>query len=551
MTAELYGLYERPANGLRGRGADELPRLATWAVTSTLGHVLLLSVLGIAEASVSDGLRLWALVVVAAPGLRWAVRAAYTRAAGVEEQAQESARWRSRAAAAAALTDAVTLCAAVSLGLAGPLAHEHAARLDFAPLLFVVVSLAVLRGTGAYGEPLHIGNLDDVGKTVKTIALAAMVTLGLLSLLEGPAHLGAVVLRPWLIATLLVPAGRVAIGSLERRAARGGELCEPTLLVGVGETQQELCRRLAAQPFAGLRPVGFVLADGEDVPRELPLPVVGSLDGLANAIQASGATHVVVGLRSAGASDLDGMVRQCSALGIGVSVAPGIRRSVNRRLVVQPLGDLSLFRLSSVQSLRFSLGVKHAIDRLVAGILLVLLSPLLLAIAAAVKLSSRGPVLIRQIRVGRDGRPFGLLKFRSMRIDLLHPQGVYTPADGVAPGGVEGEDRRTRLGRLLRRTSLDELPQLLNVLKGEMSLVGPRPERPEYVSMFRQSVHAYDDRLRVKAGITGWAQVHGLRGQTSLAERLDYDNYYIENWSHWLDLKIAAMTLPALLRFRE
>jgi lipopolysaccharide/colanic/teichoic acid biosynthesis glycosyltransferase len=142
-----------------------------------------------------------------------------------------------------------------------------------------------------------------------------------------------------------------------------------------------------------------------------------------------------------------------------------------------------------------------------------------------------------------------MLKFRSMRAGALEDAvaALELPPD-TAPGGVEGADRRTRVGSFLRRTSIDELPQLLNVLKGEMSLVGPRPERPEFVGLFEESVYRYTDRHRVKAGITGWAQVHGLRGKTSLADRVEWDNYYIENWSLWLDVKIALLTALAVVR---
>src|SRR5205085_10576068 len=148
--------------------------------------------------------------------------------------------------------------------------------------------------------------------------------------------------------------------------------------------------------------------------------------------------------------------------------------------------------------------------------------------------------------------------FRSMRMAPTSPSvdGDSTPLDfllggDTAPGGVEGEDRRTPVGRFLRSTSLDELPQLLNVLRGEMSLVGPRPERPEFVELFRQDIVRYGDRHRVKSGITGWAQVHGLRGQTSLAERVGWDNYYIAHWSLGLDVKILALTLAALFHNAE
>jgi lipopolysaccharide/colanic/teichoic acid biosynthesis glycosyltransferase len=195
------------------------------------------------------------------------------------------------------------------------------------------------------------------------------------------------------------------------------------------------------------------------------------------------------------------------------------------------------------------------------------LSPVMLIAAIAVALSSPGPVLFRQRRVGRDGKVFDFYKFRSMRLSPAQPAKgdqeareqddeeagalEFLLGGDTAPGGVEGADRRTAVGRFLRRSSLDELPQLLNVLRGDMSLIGPRPERPEFVKLFRQDVLRYGDRHRVKSGITGWAQVHGLRGQTSLAERVEWDNYYIANWSLGLDMKILALTLSALFHNAE
>ena len=173
------------------------------------------------------------------------------------------------------------------------------------------------------------------------------------------------------------------------------------------------------------------------------------------------------------------------------------------------------------------------------------------ALALAVRLDSPGPILFRQRRVGLDGQEFDVLKFRTMRVGPPPTANGFRPEPGCAPGGVEGDDRRTSLGRLLRRTSLDELPQLLNILRGEMSLVGPRPERPEFVAEFEREIPRYGDRLRVRCGLTGWAQVHGLRGQTSLEDRVEWDNFYIEHWSLWLDVKILVMTVAALFRPAE
>jgi lipopolysaccharide/colanic/teichoic acid biosynthesis glycosyltransferase len=204
-------------------------------------------------------------------------------------------------------------------------------------------------------------------------------------------------------------------------------------------------------------------------------------------------------------------------------------------------------RLESLGSRQ--LAVKHGLDFAVAVLALLLALPVLAAAVVAVRLSLGRPIFFRQVRIGRDGRPFEILKFRSMRQATGDELATFAglPPDS-APGGVEGTDRRTRVGAFLRRTSLDELPQLINVLRGEMSLVGPRPERPEFVELFRERVEGYPERHRVRPGMTGWAQVNGLRGQTSLADRVEFDNDYIENWSLSVDLKILVLTAPAVVR---
>jgi exopolysaccharide biosynthesis polyprenyl glycosylphosphotransferase len=187
----------------------------------------------------------------------------------------------------------------------------------------------------------------------------------------------------------------------------------------------------------------------------------------------------------------------------------------------------------------WNLVVKRIFDVVFSAALLLLLSPLLLVLAAAVKLTSPGTVLYRQERMGLDGQRFRMLKLRTMRVDAEWETGpVWAPP---------GDARRTSIGAFLRRFSLDELPQFVNVLRGEMSVVGPRPERPVFVERFRQTVPGYMLRHKVKSGVTGWAQVHGLRGNTSLETRIEYDIQYIERWSFWLDLKIIAMTVSRVL----
>ncbi|MGH2832714.1 MAG: exopolysaccharide biosynthesis polyprenyl glycosylphosphotransferase, partial [Solirubrobacteraceae bacterium] len=272
----------------------------------------------------------------------------------------------------------------------------------------------------------------------------------------------------------------------------------------------------------------------------------------------TGVRNLIVAFSSVADARVSRLIQRCQELGIEVSVVPRMFDTINNRVGYDTVGGLPLMSFQSINPKGVQFAVKHACDRAFAALILLVLAPLITCIAMAVRLSSPGPVLFRQRRVGRDGKVFDLYKFRSMRTE---PPTDFTESDAtalgillggdLAPGGVEGSDRRTILGRILRRTSLDELPQLLNVLRGEMSLIGPRPERPEFVELFRRDVARYGDRHRVKSGITGWAQVHGLRGQTSLAERVEWDNYYIANWSLGLDLKIMLLTFIALFKSAE
>jgi lipopolysaccharide/colanic/teichoic acid biosynthesis glycosyltransferase len=202
----------------------------------------------------------------------------------------------------------------------------------------------------------------------------------------------------------------------------------------------------------------------------------------------------------------------------------------------------------AVEAHAVALEAKYLVGRCFAFVALLLVLPLLVALALAVRGSSRGPVLFRQRRVGQDGEIFEMLKFRSMR---LADDAGFVPAGGSAPGGVEGVDRRTAVGRFLRRSSLDELPQLWNVVCGDMALVGPRPERPEHVARFSDDVPGYARRHRVRVGLTGLAQVQGSRGATCIATRAELDNTYIDDWSLVLDLKILGRTVGAVLRGSE
>jgi len=414
---------------------------------------------------------------------------------------------------------------------------------------FPPLVMLLLHTRGMYRRRLRISILDGIAPVVGAISVAAMIVLATVSIVDFGALTTPLIARAWLFGVMYVGAGRVVLALAQRRARARGTLGRPVLIVGAGAVGAHVARRLEEAPEYGLRPIGFLDADPppsiEVVDRRAP--ILGGPDQLVEVAAQTGARHVILAFTRSPDLGLIPLIRRCEELGLEVSVVPRLFDSMNERVALDHLGGLPLLELRAIDPEGWMFAVKHLLDRAGAALVLLGLAPLLLAVAAGVKLTSPGPILFRQRRVGRDGTVFDLLKFRSMR-SVEDGDGRFLPRAGAAPGGVEGEDRRTGLGRWLRRTSVDELPQLLNVLGGEMSLIGPRPERPEFVELFGQDVDRYTDRHRVKSGITGWAQVHGLRGQTSLADRVEWDNYYIENWSPWLDAKILLLTVMAIFR---
>ena len=445
----------------------------------------------------------------------------------------------------------VTLIAAA--GLAAALG-SRAAGVDATPVgwvtLFGIFMIGAFAARGMYRPRLRAELLDDLRGVIVATALAAMAVLTLRLLLTEPTDLAAQVIRPWAFATVYVVAGRVALHWSQSQARRHGEALRPTLIVGAGRIGRLTAKRLLEHPEFGLQPIGFL--DKEPMEAQeggAVLPVFGASWDLDRVVEEQGVQQVIVTFSTAPDDVLLRLFRRCEELGVNVAFVPRLFEKVAGRLTVDYLGGLPLIAARTPNPRGVQFAVKYATDRVLAAALLLLASPIMVVAALSVLTTLGRPIFFRQRRVGRDGREFEMLKFRTMRSesDEAELEFLELPPD-TAPGGVEGADRRTVVGAFLRKTSLDELPQLLNVLKGEMSLIGPRPERPQFVGLFEQSVYRYCDRHRVKSGITGWAQVNGLRGNTSLADRVEWDNYYIENWSLWLDLKISLLTAVAVLR---
>jgi exopolysaccharide biosynthesis polyprenyl glycosylphosphotransferase len=440
---------------------------------------------------------------------------------------------------------AMLLAASVTAVVAAPVPHTLA---NFAwGVTYALLTLAILEVRGFYGVRLQDTPVDAIARIFAATSIAAMTLTFARALLSDDATLTAQTVRLWAFALVFLGAGRVGITLDRRRALRAGETGLNTLIVGAGSVGHLIAKRLQERPEFGLRPIGFLDKDPLIEPSdEDNLPVLGASWDLEQVVQRYDVEQVVVTFSTAPHAVLLGMIRRCRELGVEVVIVPRLFEQVSNRVEVEHLGGVPLLRAATVDPKGWQFAIKYAIDRVVAAVALLLLAPALLGLALAVRISSPGPIFFRQRRVGLDGRDFDMLKFRSMRVAPPSAE-EFVPEAGKAPGGVEGVDRRTRVGEVMRRLSLDELPQLINVLRGDMALVGPRPERTSFVRSFEEHVYRYGDRHRVKSGLTGWAQVQGLRGQTSLTDRVEWDNYYIENWSLWLDLKIILMTVPALL----
>jgi len=468
----------------------------------------------------------------------------------LEHDAQALRRLRVGAswARGALVLDAAMLLAAA---LAAQLGSGDAGIVPTAPIWLVAYSalvLLVLYARGMYSWRVRVQALEDVRRVVTTTALAVMGILTLRLFVPGDVDdLSAQSIRLWAFSAVYLGAGRIALDWAQVKARRQGEGVRPTLIVGAGLVGRLTARRLLEHPEFGLRPVGFLDKEPLDEPG-LPLPVLGASWDLERVVEQYGVEQVVVTFSTAPSEVLLREVKRCEDLGLGVSLVPRLFESVTERLSVEHIGGLPLLSARRTDPRGKQFALKYVLDRVIAAAILLVAAPLLLALALGTLFSVGRPIFFRQPRIGRDGRRFEMLKFRSMKAVSEPVVLPDLPAD-TAPGGVEGDDRRTRLGTFLRRTSLDELPQVFNVLRGEMSLIGPRPERPDFVELFERNVHRYGDRHRVKSGITGWAQVHGLRGKTSLSDRVEWDNYYIENWSLWLDLKILLMTIWAVRRY--
>jgi exopolysaccharide biosynthesis polyprenyl glycosylphosphotransferase len=342
-----------------------------------------------------------------------------------------------------------------------------------------------------------------------------------------------VVLLFWLLAISGVAAFRLAARKVLFALHRRGRHLRSALVVGGGRLAEQVIDRIHERPQLGLRVVG-VLA-GEKSPRVHGVPVLGRYEQVKPVLHLCGAHQVIVALPREDADRLEPLLDQLEDELVDIRLVPDVLHVATLSSSVEDFDGLPVINLRESPLVGWAAIQKRVFDVAVSSLLLLVTLPVMAVIALAIRLSAGAPVLYRQERMGLDGHVFWMLKFRTM---------VHDAERETGPVWARREDpRETRVGSFLRRTSLDELPQLWNVLRGDMSLVGPRPERPVFIEQFRREVPGYMLRHKVKAGLTGWAQVHRWRGDTSLQERIEHDLYYIRHWSLGLDVRILLMTL--------
>jgi exopolysaccharide biosynthesis polyprenyl glycosylphosphotransferase len=376
--------------------------------------------------------------------------------------------------------------------------------------------------------------------TVIAIAISALTFKNSIFEVDYPR---AMIIYAWLLSIILIMLGRLVFQMIRNQLRDRGIGKDRLLLVGTGEVARIITQRILWSPHLGYDLIGVVHVDGDPDDNEmLGVPILGLPEDLPALIDAHSIDEVIIAIPEKGHREVVRVISYCERGRVAIKVFPDVFQFVATEVGIDDLGGLPLLSIRDFAMRGYMLIFKRLMDIGGALLGLVFFSPLMILTAVAIKLESPGPVFFIQERMGLDGRPFMMIKFRSMRAD----------AEENGPGWTTADDpRQTKLGALLRKIDADELPQFINILLGEMSLVGPRPEQPYYVNEFRQSVPRYMERHREKAGMTGWAQVNGLRGDTSIVERTKYDIWYTENWSLLLDIKIVVRTIWQTLSGRS
>lgn len=400
-------------------------------------------------------------------------------------------------------------------------------------LIFVCLIWIFIFGLMGHYRRRSPSSFDRFWEAVRGVTSGAFIVVATTFFYRGESFSRLVMGFGWVFGIIVIFILREILYRAELFMLRRGAGAKRAVFIGQERAGFELFEKLNKQPAWEIEPIGFVCED------DIHLPRLGDMDDLDGVIGKHNIDLVIFNLPPGRRDFIVDAVMKSENLNLEYMISPDIMGILTSSSKAEQIEGIPVLRWGQTPIKGYARAVKRAFDILLSGLGMIILSPLYLLIGLAVKLDSKGPILFRQRRVGRNGLEFDMLKFRSMIHKSDEPKEGWT---------VENDPRRTRVGRILRKYSLDELPQLWNVFTGQMSLVGPRPEQPGYVEKFKDDIPRYFQRHKVKSGVTGWAQVNGLRGDTSIAERTKYDLYYVENWSLIYDIKIILLTIKNILK---
>ncbi|MBE0643682.1 MAG: undecaprenyl-phosphate glucose phosphotransferase [Bacteroidetes bacterium] len=373
---------------------------------------------------------------------------------------------------------------------------------------------------------------------IRQVSFGMLIVLGLTFFYRAFSYSRIVFVFIWVLAVVLIFIGRMLVLAYEKHLYRKGKELRNVLIVGTNHLAQDLALRITHQPVLGYRLVGYISEPDQRI-ESVVSQRLGTLEDLPAVAEEHRIETIIVCIAAEEKDKLATLFSLMEGKSVQILLQPEVIGITPARLRVEEVFNTHLIGVKDIPMSTWSRIAKRSFDIVFSLLVLILFAPFAAVIMVLIRIESGSPVMYTQRRVGLEGDEFDLYKFRTMRVDAERATGpTWTKRD---------DPRVTRIGKVLRRLSLDEIPQFINVLRGEMSVVGPRPERPEFVDQFRNYVPKYLERHRLKTGLTGWAQVNGLRGEVPIAERTKYDLFYIENWSLKLDIRIIFKTLYAIL----
>ena len=410
---------------------------------------------------------------------------------------------------------------------------------DYLILVLVTLPLWVIlfQWNRLYRMKRNVFIADEFFSIMKTVSIAIVILMGILFFYRTLTYSRIVFIAAWFASIVFITMMRYWLLKVEKSLHSKGIGVVNAAIIGNNEMARKIYENLKRDKFVGYNVIGFFsYEDNTDVVNETFN--LGDYTGIESVVRKYNIQKLIISISSNEHEFLLRLLKMTEGLNIELMLAPDFIEMITSKLKIEEVNGIPFMKIKSVPMTLWNRLIKRTFDIVVSLLILIIISPVMIMVSLLIKLTSKGPLFYKQERVSLDNQKFMMLKFRSMRTDAEKDGPQMT---------MMHDNRYTSIGKILRKFSLDELPQFINVLKGDMSIVGPRPEREYFISIMKDSIHKYLERHRVKCGITGWAQVNGLRGtNTPLQTRIDYDLYYIENWSIAFDMKIIFKTIKEM-----